>query len=280
MSHDHRAWRHLLTWACFCAMLFGSWNYDIHDASAAAGTFAYESAVNRCRGDVARPIAISDDQTVLCFDGEIMFDQDFSPVRKLKENGVFVIRSPGGSVEAAIALARLLNERHAIVVVHDYCFSACAAYLLIATDLTVVRKNSLVTWHHILSGFPDCFEMKSYDDGPTTVQSAPCPAVPEERLTRHRHAEELSLKYYRERTLYPSMFGTGFAAPQSLHVRRALKNMLDGTGAFPEVSWMWNPRYYKNVFKTNVTYEAYPESQAEADEIAARLGIRRVIYDP
>jgi hypothetical protein len=52
------------------------------------------------------------------------------------------------------------------------------------------------------------------------------------------------------------------------------------TGALPELLWMWNPRFYKAVFKTKVTYEAYPESQAEVDEIAARIGYRRVLYDP
>jgi hypothetical protein len=76
------------------------------------------------------------------------------------------------------------------------------------------------------------------------------------------------------------MFGDGLDPPQSNHARRMLKNMMDGTGAFPGVAWMWNPRFYKNVLKTKITYEAYPESQAEVDEIVARFGFRPVVFDP
>jgi len=106
-----------------------------------------------CRGNVTRPIALSDDQSILCFDGWITLGQDFSSVKNLKENGLFVVRSFGGSIITATALADLLHERHAIVVVYDYCNSACANYLFIATDQTVVRKNSIVVWHHMESGF-------------------------------------------------------------------------------------------------------------------------------
>ncbi len=72
----------------------------------------------------------------------------------------------------------------------------------------------------------------------------------------------------------------GLDPPQSFHVRKVLKNMLDGTGAYPDVAWMWNPRFYKNVLKTKVFYEAYPESQAEVDEMVARFHFRPVINDP
>jgi hypothetical protein len=202
----------------------------------------------------------------------------------LKENGLFVVRSAGGSAETAIALANLVHDRHAIVVIYDYCISACAAYLLIATDQTVVRKSSIVAWHHAYSGrdgLPQCFEMRaSGDNGPKTLQSSLCPFVLPEQRTRFAKAEELSLRFFEERTLDPRRFGRGFDWPQSVHVRRVRKNMLDATGVFPAAIWMWNPRFYHNLFKTKVFYEAYPESQAEVDEIAVRLGYRHVIYDP
>jgi hypothetical protein len=54
----------------------------------------------------------------------------------------------------------------------------------------------------------------------------------------------------------------------------------DTSGGRDPKNWMWNPRFYKAVFKTKVTYEAYPESQAEVDEIAVRIGYRGVLYDP
>jgi hypothetical protein len=95
------------------------------------------------------------------------------------------------------------------------------------------------------------------------------------RTDLYWRVETLSDKFHKERTVAP-----GFDPPQSFHVRKVLKNMLDATGAYPDVAWMWNPRFYKNVLKTKVLYEAYPESQDEVDEIAARFHFRRVIYDP
>jgi hypothetical protein len=56
--------------------------------------------------------------------------------------------------------------------------------------------------------------------------------------------------------------------------------MFEGTGVLPDVAWTWNPRYYASALKTKIVYEAYPESQAEVDELAARFRLRRVIYDP
>jgi hypothetical protein len=282
LQHVKR-WRGPRIFACIW-VLFGSLNCEIENAGASSATFAYESAVEYCRGDIARPIALSDDHGILCFDGQIINDQDLSSVKNLKENGLFVVRSPGGSAKTAIALADLLRDRSAIVVVYDYCISACASYLFVTTDQTVVRKSSIVAWHHAYtsySGLPECFEMRSAgDDGPKMLQSSLCPRVPIEQQMRYAQVEDLSRRFYKERALDPSMFGPGLNWPQSVYVRRVLKNMLDATGVFPDAVWMWNPRFYKNVIKTKVSYEAYPESQAEVDELAARFGFRRVIYDP
>jgi hypothetical protein len=238
---------------------------------------AYTRAIEYCRGGVTRPIALNDDKSILCFDGWITLNQDISLVENLKENGLFVVRSFGGSVETAIALADLLRDKHAIVIIYDYCNSACASYLFIATDQTFVRKNSIVVWHNGHSGLPDCFHMKPSGKGePKSLDRSPCPDVLPERQTRYRQVEALSDSFYKERTFAP-----GFKdPPQSFHVRKVLKNMLDATGTFPDVAWMWNPRFYKNVLKTKVSYEAYPESQDEVDEIVARFHFRRVIYDP
>jgi hypothetical protein len=272
--------RSLCTLVYFCGFLLGSLNCAISYARAASEIFAYESAVEYCRGNVTRPIALSEDRTILCFDGGI-FNQDFSAIESLKENGLFVVRSPGGSTATAIALAGLLHDKNAIVVVYDYCISACAHYLFIATDHTAVRKNSIVAWHFMHGSGLECAEMKSYgDDWPKRLQVSLCPSVSWELQTLHRKAEALSLRFYTERTLVPRLFGLGFDTPQSIHVTKILKSMMNETGALPDLLWMWNPRFYKAVFKTKVTYEAYPESQAEVDEIAARLGYRRVIYDP
>jgi hypothetical protein len=270
-----KCWRSLCTFAGSCVLAFGLLNSGTRDANASSEKFAYESAVGYCRGNVARPIALSGDQSILCFDGWIATGQDLSSVENLKENGLFVVRSFGGSIKTAIALAGLLRDRHATVVVYDYCNSACASYLFIATDQTVVRKNSIVVWHHMQSGF-DCYQMTSSgDDGPKSLQRSLCLDAPPEYEIVEQQVEDLSRRFYRERILAP-----GLEPPQSFHVKRVLKNMIDGTGVFPDVAWTWNPRFYKNVLKTKVTYEAYPESQAEVDEMVARFGFRRVIYDP
>jgi hypothetical protein len=273
--------RGLRTLSCLIGVFFGSLICEIGSANAASERFPYESAVEYCRGNVTRPVALNDDRTIVCFDGEIIDDQDLSTVENLKENGLFIVRSSGGSRTTAIALAGLLRDRNAIVVVYDYCNSACASYLFIATDRTVVRKNSIVAWHFARGNAPLCPEMKSYgDDGPKRLQISPCPFVPREQQTLYRKAEALSLQFYKERTLAPGMFGQGFDLPQSSHVTRMLKSMLDGTGEIPTVAWMWNPRFYKSILKTMVSYEAYPGDQAEVDAIAAQLGFGRVIHDP
>ena len=238
---------------------------------------AYARAVEYCRGSVTRPIALSDDKRTLCFDGWITPNQDISLVEGLAENGLFIVRSFGGAIATAIALANLLRDKHAVVVVYDYCNSACAGYLFIASAQTYVVRDTIVAWHPWVSGLPDCSQMKVSDDGgPKSLEKWPCPDVPLEQQAGYQQVRALHEKFYTERTVdrkfkFP---------PQSFHVRKVLKNMLDGTGTYPDVAWMWNPRFYKNVLKTKVSYEAYPESQDEVDEIAARFHFRRMIFDP
>ncbi len=58
-----------------------------------------------------------------------------------------VITSMGGSVEAAIALGRWVNERGMDVVVEAYCLSACANYVFPAGRHKVIRPGAVVAWH-------------------------------------------------------------------------------------------------------------------------------------
>src|SRR5262245_61573505 len=45
--------------------------------------------------------------------------------------------------------------------------------------------------------------------------------------------------------------------------------------------WMWNPQNYGDYFKSRITFESYPISQDEVDEILRRFRLgARVIYDP
>jgi hypothetical protein len=248
---------------------------------ASSETFPYEDAVTYCRGNVTRPMALSDDRSIVCFDGGIHEHNDFSPVEKLKDGGLFVVRSEGGNIGEAIALARLVHDRHAVVVVYDACYSACAVYLLTATDQAAVRRNSLVLWHFRKTGLPDCFVHVSDGNGrPQVLRATLCDSAPEEHRTYGQRMEALSTEYLRDRTLAPGEFGHGLDAPESDYVRIILKLVLDVSGDLSEVYWTWNPRFYKTVFRTHVIYEAYPKSQDEVDALGARLGLHKVIFDP
>jgi hypothetical protein len=264
--------------AAFCAVFFGALIHGMADAVASSEPFAYESAVDYCRGNVSRPIALSDDRNIVCFDGDILPGLDTSSVRDLRGNGLFVVRSTGGHIETAIALARLVRDVHATVVVYDYCISACAAYLFVASDRTMVRRQSIVAWHLNYAG---CNMIRPFNDGgPKVVATLLCAGASEQESANYHRIQRASLDFYRERSLQPSRFWRGLDFPQSYHVRRIVKSLLDETGDIPQVNWMWNPRYYKAIFKTTIIYEAYPESQDEADEIAAPFGLGRVIHDP
>jgi hypothetical protein len=244
----------------------------------------YASAAEFCRGDVERPMSLSPDKRILCYDGWIGVGQDISLAKGLADEGSFVVRSFGGSVVSAMALASLLRDRRATVVIYDYCLSACAAYLFIAAEKTLVLQGSLVAWHHWQTNSPfdgqtsspfDCTWLKvAKDGGPKRLERWACSDNNPEG--EYGQAIAMHTKFYAERTVdkdfeYP---------PESFTIRKILRSMFEGTGAYPDVGWTWNPRFYNNTIKTKVIYQAYPESQDEVDAMVARIHIRRVIYDP
>src|SRR5258708_37167298 len=77
-----------------------------HTQQSAPDRESYYRAVEYCRGDVSRPMALSPDGQVLCFDGDVAPDLDLSLARDLKEDGLFIV--PGLSAQIAPPLA-LLN---------------------------------------------------------------------------------------------------------------------------------------------------------------------------
>ena len=109
---------------------------------------SYYRAVEYCRGDVSRPMALSPDGQILCFDGAVVRDMDVSLARSLNEGGLFVVRSPGGNEGPAIVLSDMIRERRGTVVAYDYCLSACAVFFLVASHQTFVVKGALVAWHY------------------------------------------------------------------------------------------------------------------------------------
>ena len=58
-----------------------------------------------------------------------------------------VVKSSGGDVHQAIALGRLLADKNVEIAVEQYCFSACAQFLLPAADRILVRQNASIAFH-------------------------------------------------------------------------------------------------------------------------------------
>jgi hypothetical protein len=221
-------------------------------------------------------MALDLDNRVLCFDGDILDEQDLSPAKSLVEGGLFVVRSVGGEPRTAMVLADLLQQRRATVVVYDYCLLACASYLLFASAKTIVLKDSLVAWRYS-SEPPWCPSLVApKDGGPKRLDVALCSDAPAEYQSGYAEFRNLNNKFYAARIVDP----LAEWPPESVIIRRMLRSGFEGTGRFPDAFWTWNPRYYAASIKTRVIYEAYPKSQREVDAMASKLGLGRVLYDP
>jgi hypothetical protein len=238
----------------------------------------YSEAADYCRGDVARSLALSSDQRILCFDGYLSADQDLSLVQKLESGGLFVAHSQGGDDVAMMKLADLLRERDATVVVHGYCLLGCASYLVIASGKTVILKDALVAWHPL--GEKDyCVGFRyALDEGPPRFDMGLCPSNEKPLLRTVGPIYELRQKFMKTRRVSD----TFEEPPQSVGMRRTLQRIdrarLNGKA---DVMWTWHPRYQPSSVKTEIIYEAYPESQEEVTALTQRLGLRAwIIYDP
>jgi len=223
-------------------------------------------------------MALRSDKRVLCLDGWNYSEQDISLANSLEQGGHFVVRSGGGDVVTTVALANMLGEKHATVVVYDYCLATCANYLLIASAEAFVPKDTLVAWINYLREPNNCIGFsETLDPTAPRLQEYPC-VGPAFYSARVWEVIKFKDKFYDGRIFAPPFL----EPPESVAVRRALKRKFDATGRYPsDVYWTWNPRFYASEIKAKVRYEAYPQSQDEVDVIAARIGLRdSVIYDP
>jgi hypothetical protein len=241
---------------------------------------AFHQAADYCRSAAARPIALSDDQAILCLDGRIEKDTDISPIARLKEGGLFVVRSSGGDIASAISLSNLVYGRRATVVVYDQCLSSCASYLLIGADRAYVLKGSLVAWDYESSdpAFPSCsrFTMEKTRAGGYRLQRGSCRPLSTDE-TSWRTVLSAQTAFYRKRMVDPYFE----APPDNLYLRKVVKSLYPDTSAYHHVGWTLHPRYFARLFKTTIVYESYPEDQVEVDTMVARLRLdMRVIYDP
>jgi hypothetical protein len=224
---------------------------------------------------VARPIALSQDRRVLCLDGAVPSDLNVSIAAELADHGIAIVRSRGGDPERAVQLANTLRDRHAVVVIRDFCLYACASFILLASSEAYVPDGALVAWGVFRRyGDDDCMGfIEGKDEAGPLLTSLRCSAPPGDEKTVERRWNE----FYRDR-VSPTAFTD---PPESRFVRRELMNLYRSTGQYPLVLWTWNPRHHASAIKTRLVYQHYPGSQEEVDAIARRLDLnRRVIYDP
>jgi hypothetical protein len=234
-----------------------------------------DDALSFCRGLVTRPIALHENRRILCVDGLLFHEFDFLPGLTLEPGAYVVVRGLGGNVAAVLQLAELIEYTRATVIVRDYCFAACANYLLIAGAQTIVPDDAIVAWN-LSRGANDCFAF--VDSGNRTAPWFVNECTSGSGQLARDPLSARKKRFYARRT-FDNLFEE---PPQSVAVRRILKRKFDQTGVYPrEFFWTWNPRNYASVYKTKMDYEAYPKSQDELNALLEKLQISYpVIYDP
>jgi hypothetical protein len=237
----------------------------------------YHRAADYCRGNVARPMALSPDKRILCFDGYISGTYDYSAIEDFEQGGVFVVRSSGGDGWVAQWLGDLLQASQAIIVTYDYCLSACAQFVFIASEQAFVLKNSLVAWHDNANIHRCPTLVEARDGGPKRLRKVLCADAPRDLEKDDISFQHRSYRFFKSRLIDPEFE----MPPESVAVRRRLQKLLDGSATCPlDLMWTWHPRYYAATFKAKVFYEKYPESQHEVDDLTSRFELSHVIFDP
>jgi hypothetical protein len=247
----------------------------------------YSAAVTYCRSKPGQ-LVLNEEKSIFCFDGDVKPERDTSSLEQLNSEGLFVVRSRGGLTIEAARLAKMLEDREVTVVVYDYCASACASFFFIASVRTYVMKDSIVAWHYGSRRRTVCEEFGSdylSIDGTWYPTRKRCYEHTEGISEGFKQLRSTLMPFFTRRVVDPNQYDFFVAPPQSKHIERILEPKLRGTAKNPEEVWMWNPRYYKSVLKTEVFYEKYPASQEEVDALMERLFEKNwegsaVLYDP
>lgn len=89
------------------------------------------------------------DAASIRYDGEISRENNALLLQRVAGQHIdqLLIDSPGGSVEAGIALGNWLFDHGIDVVVDGYCLSSCANYVFTAARHKTVRPGAVVAWH-------------------------------------------------------------------------------------------------------------------------------------
>jgi hypothetical protein len=235
----------------------------------------YAAAATYCRSKPGR-LTLNDEKSIFCFDGEVRLERDTSSLEMLNSEGLFVVRSPGGNVTAAARIATLLEEKKAIVVIYDYCFSACAGFFFVAGPRTYILKDTIVAWHYGWREWSPCedvgygIEYRNSDGARRLPNGGFCYEYAEQHREVQKAFRSLATPFFARRIIDLQRFNFD-RPPMSAHIATILRSKIRDTGTSPNVSWMWNPRYHKSTLRTEVFYEKYPESQDEVDALEQRF---------
>jgi hypothetical protein len=224
-------------------------------------------------------IHLGNDKRVMCFDGVIRLGLDEGAFRQLTPGGIFVIRSWGGYAEPAITMSNILLEKGAKVVIRDYCLSACANYVFVASGETYVQNNALIAWH----GGPPKVRCLDVEVGLLTTfgeRRAQLEAWDQACNLTDVMSDFFAKRGLDDRFLYE---------PQTSYSRKIFDLAVKPIGAktqtywmwHPQIYWMWHPQNHKNFFGEKLFYESYPKGQDEVNELIKRYGLNtRIFYDP
>jgi hypothetical protein len=247
-----------------CLWLAGAFCLAASDALARSEALA--RAVDHCATQGPNPDGqagrLSEDRSILCFDGPIEEKADLAPLVGLQHNGFFVVRSKGGYGSTAMPIADALYEKNVTVVIRDYCLSACANYFFVATKATYVLANAVIAWH---GGDTDCANRDIA--AAMSRLDQPC---------SHPYWARLSFDFFAKRGIDPRYT----IIPQTRYSRRMVDTALASTLAKRNILWTWHPTNHRDHFKGRVTYESFPDEDAAYAAPRTLWPPINLIYDP
>lgn len=88
--------------------------------------------------------------TTACFTGDFFENNSIDQLLKdINDNRIKTLHldSAGGEVVKSIEIARKIRKTKIKLVVHNYCFSSCANYMLPAAHVLVIQKNAVLGMH-------------------------------------------------------------------------------------------------------------------------------------
>jgi hypothetical protein len=231
---------------------------------ASSGPIDVAALVASCAGhrNGARLLA---DNNVLCFDGPITHQTSLDPFRQLNRGGTLVVRSPGGLNVLAMHMADILLEKNARVVIHDYCLSACANALFVATHETHVAEGAIVAWHGNSGCHPVSETLKE-----TASERAKQKIARYEELCRE---PKVAHDFYRKRGISDDFT----RQPQTPYSRKMFQAMHREAFDKRRIFWTWHPDNFGSSFKSKIVFRSFPDE----DTVQAWMGHSgaRVVYD-